>query len=59
MIYYMAKKKIIWLTPDYFVGVDLPIIPVLLGTYNIIWIIQFGLVNRFSEKEFDELKKLK
>jgi glycosyltransferase involved in cell wall biosynthesis len=54
----MEKKTIVWLTPDPFIDVDLPIIPYLLDSYNIRWIIQFGLINRFQENEFDKLKGL-
>jgi len=53
----MIKKKICWVTPDWFVDVDMPIIPHLLDEYDITWIIFFPWRNnRFKEKNFDELK---
>lgn len=50
------KKKIVWITADYFVDVDLPIIPQLLCYYDIRWIVVFECENRYSKKEFEYLK---
>lgn len=35
----MQKPKICWVTPDWFVDVDMPIVPHLLDKYDITWII--------------------
>ena len=35
----MSKKKIIWITADHFIDVDLPIIPYLVTYYDITWLI--------------------
>lgn len=49
----MPKKKICWVTPDWFVDVDLPIVPHLLDEYDITWIIFFPWRNnRFKEEDF-------
>src|ERR1035437_926421 len=41
-----VKKKIIWLTPDYFFDVDSNIVPLLAAHYEIDWII----INTFNSK---------
>lgn len=53
----MPKKKICWVTPDWFVDVDLPIVPHLLDEYDITWIIFFPWRNnRYKEEDFQHLK---
>lgn len=53
-------KTICWVTPDFFVDVDIPIIPHLLDEYDVTWIINFPWRNnRFKESDFDYLKKYK
>ncbi|MCI1741492.1 MAG: glycosyltransferase family 4 protein [Prevotella sp.] len=50
-------KKICWVTPDWFVDVDMPIIPHLLDEYDITWIIFFPWRNnRYREEDFDYLQ---
>ena len=47
-------KKLCWITPDWFVDVDIPIVPHLSNEYDIIWIIVFPWRNnRFKEADFD------
>lgn len=49
-------KQITWVTPDCFVDVDIPIVPLLLDQYDIHWIIIFYKENnRFKESDFDTL----
>lgn len=55
----MKKKKITWVTSDWFVDVDLPIIPALAESYQIHWIIVLYSNGRFKEYEFDKLKNIK
>jgi glycosyltransferase involved in cell wall biosynthesis len=55
------KRKIAWVTADYFVDCDFnpDILKVILEHFDIHWIILFPFQNqRFSELYFDELKKL-
>lgn len=48
----MLRKKITWVTPDWFVDVDLPIVPHLSKYYDITWIIIFPWRNcRYTEQE--------
>lgn len=35
----MDKKKIVWITADYFIDVDLPLVPVLRQFYDIDWVL--------------------
>ena len=52
----MLKKKICWVTPDWFVDVDMPIVPHLLEKYDITWIIFFPWRhNRFKEADFKHI----
>lgn len=54
----MAKKKLCWVTPDWFVDVDMPIIPHLTDEYDITWIIFFPWRhNRFKEDDFKQVKE--
>ena len=56
----MTKKEICWVTPDWFVDVDMPIIPYLTDEYDITWIIFFPWRNnRFKEKDFKHLEGIK
>lgn len=49
-------KKICWVTPDWFVDVDMPIVPHLLNEYDITWIIFFPWRhNRFNEEDFKQI----
>ena len=49
----MTKKKICWVTPDWFIDVDMPIVPHLLDQYDITWIITFPWRhNRFKDEDF-------
>lgn len=51
----MSKKKISWVTPDYFLDVDIPIVPNLLDEYDIIWIILFPWRNnRYKEEDLSK-----
>ena len=51
-ILFMLRKKITWVTPDWFVAVDLPIVPHLSKYYDITWIIIFPWRNcRYTEQE--------
>lgn len=50
------KKRICWITPDYFVDVDIPIIPFLLNKFDIHWIIVFRVENRFKISDFNYLR---
>lgn len=54
----MSKKKISWVTPDYFLDVDIPIVPNLLDEYDIIWIILFPWRNnRYKEEDLSKYAK--
>lgn len=54
----MDKKKICWITPDYFADVDIPIVPSLLDEFDIAWIILFPWRNnRYSENDFLKVKE--
>lgn len=56
----MPKKKICWITPDWFVDVDIPIVPHLLNEYDITWIIFFPWRNnRFKEEDLNDFQGLK
>lgn len=56
----MKRKKICWVTPDWFVDVDVPIVPHLAKGYDIKWIIVFPWRNnRFKESDFEKYKELK
>lgn len=51
-------KKIVWISPDCFVDVDLPVIPLLCKQYYIHWIIQFDSTgNRYKESDFEDVLK--
>lgn len=53
----MQKKKICWVTPDWFVDVDIPIVPRLAEYYDITWIIVFPWRNcRYTEDEIEKVK---
>ena len=53
------KKKIVWITPDCFVDVDMPIIPLLAKKYAIHWVIEFAYCNnRFKEPDFTKFKNI-
>lgn len=54
-----VRKKICWVTTDWFVDVDLPIIPHLLENYDIHWIVVLYKNGRFKEYEFANLLKHK
>lgn len=55
----MQKPKICWVTPDWFVDVDMPIVPNLLDRYDITWIITFPWRhNRFKEEDFKQYTSL-
>lgn len=51
----MDRKKICWVTPDWFVDVDMPIVPRLADKYDITWIIVFPWRNcRYTEPEIEK-----
>lgn len=52
-------NKLLWITPDCFTDVDIPIIPKLLDFYNIHWIVVMGTTNRFKESDFQYLAENK
>lgn len=51
-------KRICWVTTDWFVDVDLPVIPILLAKYSINWIVILYKGGRFKERDFNNLRKL-
>ena len=54
----MQKKKICWVTPDYFADCDIPLVPLVAKKYDINWIILFGKRgNRFIEEDFEPIHK--
>ncbi|WP_026632256.1 glycosyltransferase [Dyadobacter alkalitolerans] len=56
-----AKRKITWVTPDYFVDCDfnIDIFKHILNTFDVHWIVLLPAKNaRFSEVDFQELMKL-
>lgn len=54
----MRKSKICWVTTDWFVDVDLPIIPLLLEYYSIHWIVVLYKHGRFKEHDFCQQKHM-
>ena len=51
----MIRKKINWVTPDWFVDVDLPIVPRLAEYYDITWIVVFPWRNcRYTERDISK-----
>lgn len=56
----MKRKKICWLTPDYFLDCDINIIPLLLNDFDIDWTVVLPKEgSRFNESDFEEYKLLK
>lgn len=53
----MDRKKICWVTPDHFLDTDLMVVPYLLNSYDIHWLVIFYRIHRFKESDFDELIK--
>lgn len=54
----MAKKKICWVTPDYFADCDMPLVPLVAKKYDIHWIILFGKRgNRYKDEDFEPIRK--
>lgn len=54
----MTKKKICWVTPDYFADCDMPLVPLVAKKYDINWIILFGKRgNRFIDEDFEPIHK--
>ncbi len=52
-----VKKKIVWVTPDWFLDCDYVLIPGILQKYDIHWIVLFKKRgNRYKESDFDRLK---
>lgn len=52
----MKKKKICWITADYFADCDTPLVPLIAEKYDIHWIIFFNAHgNRYKEEDFKEL----
>lgn len=50
----MTKKKICWVTPDYFADCDMPLVPLVAKTFNIHWIILCGKHgNRYKEEDYE------
>ena len=50
-------KKICWVTPDYFVDSDIPIVPLVAERFDIHWIVLRGHKNLYQESDFEPLKK--
>ena len=55
----MNKRKICWITPDYFVDCDLNYFNMheILRHYDIHWIVLFSKNNRFKEADFEQIRK--
>ena len=54
----MTKKKICWVTPDYFADCDMPLVPLVAKKFDIDWIILFGgRGNRYREEDFEPIRK--
>ena len=52
----MERKKICWITADYFADCDTPLVPLIAEKYDIHWIILFNAHgNRYKEEDFKEL----
>lgn len=45
------KKKIVWITADYFIDVDLPVLPYLSSTFDIDWFIVISKSNKINYLE--------
>lgn len=52
----MMKKKICWITPDYFADCDIPYVPFLSEYYDITWIILLPRNPRFQEETFRKIE---
>lgn len=53
------KKKICWITPDYFIDCDIDIIPKLLPFFEINWIVLLPTIGaRFKKENFQSLQRL-
>lgn len=51
-------KELCWITPDWFVDVDMPVVPHLSNEYHITWIIVFPWRNnRFKESDFEVIRR--
>ncbi|MEN2400555.1 glycosyltransferase family 4 protein [Flavobacterium sp. MC2016-06] len=54
------KKKLVWITPDYFVDCDIEIIPKLLKEFDIDWIVMIPSKDaRFKREDFIRFENLK
>ena len=54
----MPKKKICWVTADYFADCDIPLVPLIAKEYNIHWIILFSARgNRYKDEDYAEVVK--
>ena len=54
----MPKKKICWVTADYFADCDIPLVPLIAKEYNIHWIILFSARgHRYKEEDYAEVVK--
>lgn len=51
----MIKKKILWITADYFVDCDIPNIPDILSDFDIHWMVYLPYNSRYNEKDFTGL----
>lgn len=54
----MTKRKIYWITSEFFIQVDLPILPSLASLYDINWCIYYKDVNKFEDNALREFAKL-
>lgn len=51
----LNKKKVCWVTPDYFADCDIPYVPTLSETFNICWIVILPKVNsRYKKEDFQK-----